>query len=50
MEVRYVTDAGLESLKGLTQLHELYLWGPKITDAGVKDLQKALPNCKIVRW
>ena len=42
-------DAGLEHLKGLTNLQTLYLGGTKITDAGVADLQKALPNCKIVK-
>ena len=41
------TDASLLHLKGLTQLQDLNLFGTKITAAGVADLQKALPNCKI---
>ena len=44
-----ITDAGLVHLKGLTKLQSLDL--PKqITDAGVADLQKALPNCKILKY
>ena len=42
-----VTDAGLECLKGLRRLQSLTLWNTHVTDAGVKDLQEALPNCKI---
>ena len=38
----------LEHLKGLTSLEELSLYNTQVTDAGVQDLQKALPNCKIV--
>ena len=44
-----VTDAGLVHLTGLTNLQELGLGSTKVTDAGVADLQKALPNCKIVK-
>jgi len=41
-----ITDAGLVHLKGLNKLEMLAL--PKnITDAGVAELQKALPDCKI---
>ena len=39
-----VTDAGLGHLKGLTQLRELSVGYTYVTDAGVKDLQKALPK------
>jgi Leucine Rich repeat len=44
-----ITDDGLVHLKGLGQLRTLYLWDTMVTDAGVKDLQKSLPTCKIVR-
>jgi internalin A len=44
-----VTDAGLKHLKELTELQTLSLWKTKVTDAGAKDLLKALPNCKISR-
>ena len=42
-----ITDAGLVHLKGMTGLSMLLLQGTKVTDAGVADLQKALPDCKI---
>ena len=44
-----VTDAGLKELKHLKQLTSLYLGITKVTDDGVADLQKALPDCKITR-
>ena len=44
---RKITDAGLVHLKGMTNLQSLDLGGTKITDAGVADLKKALPNCEI---
>jgi hypothetical protein len=44
-----VTDAGLEHLKGLSRLQQLWLVSTKVTDAGVKKLQQALPKCRIVR-
>jgi len=43
-----VTDVGLVHLKGLTKLQMLYLGDTKVTDAGIKDLQAALPKCKII--
>jgi len=44
-----VTDAGLAHLKGLTSLKWLAVAKTKVTDVGVNDLQKALPNVKITR-
>jgi hypothetical protein len=44
-----VTDEGLEHLTGLTNLRWLNLNETKVTDEGVKKLQKALPNCEIIR-
>ncbi len=44
-----ITDAGLVHLKGLTNLKTLWLFSTKVTDAGVKKLQAALPKCKISR-
>ena len=41
------TDAGLEYLKGLTNLEFLYLNHTKVTDAGAASLKEALPNCWI---
>jgi len=44
---RAITDAGLKELFGLTSLQSLSLAGTKVTDAGLKELKKALPECKI---
>ena len=44
-----ITDAGLVHLKGLTGLQTLNLAGTKVTDAGVAELKKALPNCEIIK-
>ena len=44
-----ITDAGLVHLKGMAELQWLYLRRTKVTNAGVTDLQKALPNCKIIK-
>jgi len=44
-----ITDAGLVYLKGLTNLTFLTL-SKEVTDAGVAELQKALPNCVISRY
>ena len=43
-----ITDSGLESLHGLKQLQEVHLLCPQVTAGGVKQLQEALPNCKIL--
>jgi hypothetical protein len=45
-----VTDGGLKELAGLKGLKTLALFNCKgVTDAGVAELQKALPDCKITR-
>ena len=45
-----VTDAGLKELAGLKSLQTLRLSGTAgVTDAGVAELQKALPKCKVLR-
>ena len=44
-----ITDSGLVHLKGLTNLKSLSLYKTQITDAGIAELQKALPNCKITK-
>ena len=42
-----ITDASLAHLTGLTAPESLNLAGTQVTDAGVAELQKALPNCAI---
>lgn len=44
-----ITDKGLEYLKGLRKLKEIYLKGTKVSDAGVRNLHQALPRTDIVR-
>lgn len=44
-----VSDAGLTHLQGLTQLQQLYLHSTRVTDPGVAELRKALPNVTIHR-
>ena len=44
-----VTDVGLKELAGLKSLQSLYLGGTQVTDAGVAELRKALPACRIIR-
>ena len=43
-----VTDLGLQHLHGLKNLESLDLQETKVTPQGIAELQKALPNCKIV--
>ena len=40
-------DRGLE---GLINLKELNLFDTEVSDAGVADLKKALPNCKVFHY
>ena len=44
-----ITDAGLVHLKELRALKRLELTNTGVTDAGVAELQKALPHCQIIR-
>jgi hypothetical protein len=44
-----VTDAGLSSLKGLSQLRRLTLTGTRVTDQGVQELGQTLPQLKVSR-
>jgi|SRR5436190_4447146 len=43
-----ISDTGLEYLKRFTKLTTLDLRRTKVTPDGVRELQKALPNCKIL--
>jgi hypothetical protein len=43
-----VTDAGLEHLRGRTNLRRLHLVNTQVTPEGVKRLQEALPKCEIL--
>ena len=50
-----VTEAGLEHLKGMTNLEELWICclyqadrQKKVSDKDVRELQEALPNCRII--
>ena len=42
-----ISDAGLEHLRALKGLKDVYLDGTKVTQKGVKQLQAALPNCGV---
>ncbi len=42
-----VSNAGLVHLKALKKLKELNLKGTKVTDKGIKKLNKALPKCNV---
>lgn len=44
-----MTDARLVHLNGLSKLEELYLAYTQVTDAGVAELQQALPPHNIVK-
>jgi hypothetical protein len=44
-----VTDAGVKELTALKNLTELDLRCTEVTDAGVQELQYALPKCKIIQ-
>jgi hypothetical protein len=42
-----VTDAGLKELAPLKNLKLVIFVGTHVTDAGVAELQKRLPECKV---
>jgi hypothetical protein len=42
-----ITDTGLKHVQNLKSLQMIGLLGTKVTSAGVKDLQAALPKCKV---
>ena len=44
-----VTDTGLMHLKGLTNLRIVDLRGTNVTNAGAKELKRALPRLTIMR-
>jgi hypothetical protein len=48
-ELKELTDAGLKELAGLKSLQVLLLSKTQVTAAGVKWLQKELPECRISR-
>ena len=45
-----VTDRGLESLSGLSDLRMLYLLGTNTTGKGIRRLSRALPHCYMVTF
>ena len=44
-----VTDASIGSFSKMTSLRGLYITGTDVSEAGVEQIQKALPNCSIRR-
>jgi hypothetical protein len=44
-----VTDQGLEHLKALPRLKEMWISGTPITKEGIKRLQQEMPTLKTVR-
>jgi len=49
LEYTQAKDAGLETLKGMTSLRNLHVEDTQVTDAGVNELEKALPDCRVLR-
>ena len=45
----FASNGCLAHLKEMTKLQMIRLDGTKVTDAGIVELQKALPNCEITR-
>ena len=46
VEKTQITNAGLKELAGLTNLQMLHVGGTMVTEAGLIELRKALPECK----
>jgi hypothetical protein len=44
-----VSDAGLKHLHGFTALERMNVGDTKVTEAGIQELSKVLPNAKISR-
>ena len=44
-----ITDDGLRELAGMASLRRLDVRGTAISDAAVAELQRALPNCRIIK-
>jgi hypothetical protein len=44
-----ITDEGMNSLKGLAHLRRLKLTGTGISEAGIRDLRKAVPQVEVAR-
>ena len=42
-----VSDSELAYLRGLTNLRSLWLYDTQVTDEAAKELEHALPNCRI---
>ena len=43
-----VSDEGLKHLTGLSNLKRVYVWQSKVTDAGMKSLEKQIPGLKVI--
>jgi hypothetical protein len=49
LENAAITDAGLAHLKALAALEALDLRGTRVTDAGIRDFEGAMPGVKVER-
>jgi len=48
-ETNQITDSGLNQLENLQKLNELGIQSTLVTDAGVEEFLKAVPDCKVTR-
>jgi hypothetical protein len=44
-----IDDSSIPAISALTNLKEFSLHGTRVSDAGVEQLRRALPGCRIVR-